>query len=47
MSEEQEMRLHAMRLAVKLAETAEDAAFDVDIKHIATEIYEFIKGETK
>ncbi len=51
MSEEQyhdqQMRLHAMQLAVKLAGTVEDAAFDVDIKHVAKEIYEFIKGETK
>ena len=43
---DQELRIEAMRLAIKHAENVEHA-FDVDLKHIATEIYEFIKGETK
>jgi hypothetical protein len=43
---DQELRLHAMQMAIKHAENVEHA-FDVDLKHIATEIYEFIKGESK
>jgi uncharacterized protein YggE len=43
---DQQLRLHAMQMAVKHADSVEHA-FDVDLTRIAQEIYDFIKGETK